>query len=131
MRSSLGAIALAVLLVGCVGVHPIVGVPAGELVTSAPEGAHTPGVEGSVLVVQLVDSAGRTMVHRPFAFPSDRQPIPAGDYVVRASWRDCVGSCASLGAPQPFCELPVTVRAGQQVTVLISPSELLPGSTCR
>ena len=92
--------------------------------------AETPGVEGAVLFVRLVDDGGTMMLDRPFDWPADEQRVPAGSYDLTAYWRTCSGNCGQLDDEDRFCERDVTVAAGGRIRVSITPGNLAPGSEC-
>lgn len=111
-------------------------VPAGgpnpaTLVTTAPPDTMSPGVEGSVLFIRLVDGANRTILDRPFDWPGDRQAFPPGSYTLIAYWRGCDGNCGNLSGESPFCRRPLEAAPGARITVTILPGNLAPGSTCQ
>ena len=98
--------------------------------TTASDDAMTPGVEGSVLFVRMVDDGGATVLDRPFDWPADEQRILAGRYDLTVYWRGCSGNCGQLDGEDRFCEHDVTVAAGGRIRVAITPSQLAPGSQC-
>ena len=139
----LGLVALA--LVGCVGLDPYgygpldpdaanivprTGFDAATVVTTAPPNSIPPGVEGSVLFIRLVDRDGDVVLDRPFAWPSDKQSVPSGDYTLVAYWRVCDGNCGNLSGESPICEGEVTLAAGDRVVVDVIGRNLAPGSEC-
>jgi len=98
--------------------------------TSGSGDAMTPGVEGSVLFVRMVDDGGTTVLDRPFDWPADEQPISAGRYDLTVYWRGCNGNCGQLEGEDRFCDHDVTVATGGRIRVAITPSNLAPGSQC-
>ena len=98
--------------------------------TEGSEDAILPGVEGSVLFARLVDQDGATVLDRPFEWPSDRQPIPPGQYSLTVYWRTCVGNCGRLDHESPFCQHDVSVPTGERIHVSVTPRNLAPGSSC-
>lgn len=98
--------------------------------TTGSRDAMTPGVEGSVLFVRLVDDGGTMVLDRPFDWPADEQRISPGRYDLTAYWRTCVGNCSNLDGEDRFCEHDVTVAAGGRIRVGITTSQLAPGSQC-
>jgi hypothetical protein len=112
-------------------VVPAAGVDAAVLETGAPADSMTPGIEGAVLFVRLVDQQQRLILDRPFQWPSDRQPIPPGAYHLTAYWRGCDGNCGNLSAEAPpFCVADVVAAPRGRVAVEITPRSLAPGTTC-
>ena len=109
---------------------PFVIFDAAVIETSGAEDAMWPGLEGAVLFVRLVDERGVTVVDRPIDWPSDRQPVPPGDYALTAYFRTCSGNCSILDGEDRFCEHDLVLSPKHVVEVHIVPSNLLPGSTC-
>ena len=98
--------------------------------TTGSGDAMTPGVEGSVLFVRMVDDDGTTVLDRPFEWPADEQRISPGRYDLTVYWRACSGNCGQLDGEDRFCEHDETVAAGGRIRVAITPSQLAPGSQC-
>ncbi len=108
---------------------PVVSRDAAEVRTSAPEDAGPPGIEGAILFVRLTDSGGSTVLDRAFAFPSDRQTVPAGEYEVIAYWRYCAGNCGRLDPGEsPFCDDRVALTPSSSLLIHVLPSDF--GSKC-
>ena len=98
-------------------VMPKSGADHAMLETSVPPDMMPPGIEGAVLFVRLVDSQQRTILDRPFQWPTDSQAIPPGPYALTAYWRVCDGSCSYLDAEGDFCQVDVVAAPGGLVKV--------------
>jgi hypothetical protein len=109
---------------------PITGPDAASVVTAAPPDSMTPGVEGSVLFIRLIDPAGTTVLDRPFEWPSDEQSVPPGDYTLTAYWRGCNGNCGNLSSESPICQGEVSLTANDRVVGHVIARDLMPGSEC-
>lgn len=103
---------------------PPAGVGGPEIRTTTPDGAMFPGVEGSVLFVRLVKPDGETILDRPFAWPSDRQRVPAGTYMMSAYFRTCVGNCGNLDVEGgAFCEEDLVLGPSVTVEIHVMPEQ--------
>jgi len=113
-------------------VEPWVGHHGAVLETTVPEGSRPMGVEGSVLFFRLLNEHGRTVMDTFFQWPRDAKEIPAGHFSLVGYWRGCNGNCGNLSAPSaPFCRGELDVAPGDVISVLVFPSSLAPGPSCR
>ncbi len=113
-------------------IEPWVGHDGALLRTSAPDGSLTPGIEGSVLFVRLLDSDGETVMDTYFQWPTDEKDIPAGSYSLVGYWSGCSGNCGNLGGEAPFCYEQIDVSPGDRVNVaVIGPTSLAPAGNCQ
>lgn len=108
--------------------------PAGSspatVVTTAPADSRTPGMEGSILFIRLTAPDGKIVLDRPFAWPTDKQPVPRGEYTLLAYFRGCDGNCGVLSAESPICDGQITADRGDRVVVRVIARDLMPGSEC-
>jgi hypothetical protein len=80
------------------------------------------GLEGNQPFIRATDASGSTVLEQHFQWPSTKQRLPVGDYIIRVYSRSCNGTCGNLGAQDDVgrCEVPVTVEEGRELHIQIS-----------
>lgn len=115
---------------GAAHLEPNAGHDAARLRTIGSAEYLTPGLEGAVLFIRLVDAAGDTIMDTYFRWPTDGKSIPPGRYLLSTYWRTCEGNCGALDPPMPFCSGRFEVAPRGRVEVRLTPGQLASGWTC-
>lgn len=111
--------------------EPRAGRDAARLETIGSSENLTPGIEGAVLFVRLMDDTKTTIMDTYFRWPTDGKAIPAGRYQLSAYWRPCDGNCGLLDAPIPFCHDRFEVEPSGRVEVRLVAGQFANGWTCQ
>jgi hypothetical protein len=106
-----------------VEVHPAQrGVPAVVhlAIENASDGPMMLGIEGAIGFLAAHSPDGSTVLDQIVELERDSVSLPGGEYVLRAYYRPCDGSCGLLDPPHEFCDIDVTLVAGGQYDLNVS-----------
>ena len=110
---------------------PAAGPDPATVATTADADSAMLGTEGSVLFIRLRSPDGEIVLDRAFAWPSDEQLVPPGEYTITAYSRGCDGNCGKLSDESPpVCEANVDLVADGRVVVHVIPRDVMPGTEC-